>query len=79
MEKFDEDRREFIWSLGRYLLLGGLVSVTGGLILKRVLASEEKRCIEPNICRSCNILHKCELPTALLVRKERYKLSEISL
>jgi hypothetical protein len=62
--EFDEDRREFICSLGRYLLLGGLVSVTGGLILKRVLASD-KECIETNICQSCKVFDNCDLPKAL--------------
>ncbi len=70
MEEFDKDRREFIWSLGRYLLLGGLASVSGGLIIKRVLASDEQKCIEPNVCRSCSVFNKCDLPKALLARKE---------
>lgn len=70
MEEFDKDRRDFIWSFGRYLLLGGLASVSGGLILKRLLASEEQKCIEPNICKSCNIFDKCDLPKALLSRKD---------
>lgn len=62
--EFDEERREFIRSLGRYLILGGLASVTGGLILKRVLASD-KECIEPNLCQSCRIFDDCNLPRAL--------------
>jgi len=66
--EFDEERREFIWSLGRYLLLGGLASVSGGLILKRFLASD-KECIEPNICQSCKVFDDCDLPKAL-----KYKL-----
>ncbi len=70
MEELDKGRRDFIWSLGRYLLLGGLASVSGGLILKRVLASDEQKCIEPNVCRSCNVFDKCDLPKALLARKE---------
>lgn len=78
MDEFDRDRREFIWDLGRYLLLGGLGAVSGGLIIKRLLASDEQKCIEPNICHSCDIFDRCDLSTALKAKEKSVSQSEIT-
>lgn len=65
-----QSRREFIFSLTRYSMLGILVSTTGVLIAKRrgwlgecIYPDEEK--VTVKICRSCRILEDCELPVAL--------------
>ena len=65
-----QSRREFFRTSIRYLVLGGLVSTAGTLITKRKLASAEEKYTDTGICQSCNLLKNCDLPRALLARKE---------
>jgi hypothetical protein len=74
---FDEEqnRREFLRSLGRYLILGGLVSTTGVLVAKRVgkpqgCAYPEEERTGRGICQNCVSLSNCNLPSGLRTREE---------
>lgn len=65
-----QSRREFFQSTGRYLILGGLVSTSGVLVTKRILASEDEKSINMSVCQTCTFLKRCKQPDALLVREE---------
>lgn len=65
-----QSRREFFRGIGRYLILGGLVSTSGVLITRRQMASAEEKSVDLSICRSCTFLRRCKQPDALLTREE---------
>ena len=65
-----QSRREFLRGIGRYLLLGGLISTSGVLIARRKMASAEDKSIDISVCRNCTFLRRCEQPDALLAKKE---------
>ena len=67
------NRRDFLSSLGRYLILGGLALTAGTVIVKRKSASVEEGFTDLEICQKCRFLRKCDQPGALLVRKEMSK------
>ncbi|WP_167615242.1 hypothetical protein [Maribellus sediminis] len=55
------DRKKFIQTGGRLLLLGGIVAASGYLVMKnRVTAS----CSVSPTCGNCGKYSKCELPQA---------------
>lgn len=57
-------RRDFLRSLGRYGILGGLTAVTGGLVLQGNLA----KCTS-NRCEGCDLKSECDLPQAVDARE----------
>ena len=59
---FDEkqSRREFLTSVARYTMLGGLIGGTGTLVAKRIMTPEEER-VELDLCQSCNVYEKCNI------------------
>jgi len=60
------NRKDFIKTSGRFLLLGGIAASTGYLVVnKKVTAS----CSVSPACKDCSKLAKCEKPE---VKKERY-------
>ena len=61
------NRREFLRGSLRYLILGGLVSVTGALFAKGKISRD--KCINLGICGGCSIFKNCELPPAVTVRE----------
>lgn len=62
-----EDRREWLTSVARRGLLGGLVVMVGYLVGRRV----KNGCPETSgRCRSCRWLSQCDLPDARSVRGE---------
>ena len=63
-------RRDFLRSLGRYLMLGGLVCAGGILAVKSRSAASEGKSVDIGVCRSCLILNTCDKPTALLAKEE---------
>ncbi len=65
-----QSRREFFRGIGRYLLLGGLVSTSGVLAARRKMASAEEKSVDISVCRSCTFLRRCEQSDALLAREE---------
>ncbi|MFC1714237.1 hypothetical protein ACFL6S_11230 [Candidatus Poribacteria bacterium] len=69
-----QNRREFFRGIGRYMLLGGLVSTSGVLVTRRKMASAEEKSVDISICRSCTFLGRCKQPDALLTREEMARL-----
>ena len=65
-----QNRREFLQSSARYLFLGGLATTAGTLVTERKLATAQAGYPDTEICRSCNLLEDCDLPKALLARKQ---------
>ncbi len=63
-------RRDFLKGVGRYLILGGLVSMTGVMVARRKSASAEKESLDISVCQKCIFLRRCEQPSALLAREE---------
>jgi hypothetical protein len=58
-------RRELFKSVLRYGILGLLGAFAGNLFDKKRKLARKGICINREICRSCGILEKCELPAAL--------------
>ena len=76
-ELFDKEqnRREFLRNIGRYLILGGLITTTGVLVAKRISRAEDceypdELAVTKGICRACVSLNNCDLPLALSARQE---------
>ena len=65
-----QNRREFFRSIGRYLILGGLLGTTGTLLARRKSASVTELPANIEACRKCSFLKRCDQPAAVLVRKE---------
>ena len=65
-----QNRREFLQSSARYLFLGGLATTAGALVSERKLAPTHVGHADTEICRSCNLVRDCDLPKALLARKQ---------
>ena len=64
------DRKKFIQTGGRLLLLGGLARAFGYLVLNnRIIAS----CSVSPTCESCGKFSKCELPQAKEVKDGKEK------
>ncbi len=57
-------RREFLRSLGRYIMFGGLAAIIGNLVLKNKVA----KCIS-DTCKGCELLDECKKPQALDSKK----------
>ncbi|HOO83961.1 MAG TPA: hypothetical protein PLS94_05320 [Prolixibacteraceae bacterium] len=55
-------RKEFIDNVFRYGMLGGLVLLTGFLLLKRNVKTEGRSCADLKICRNCKKFEACTLP-----------------
>ena len=56
------DRREFLKSVSRGIILSALVGMSGMLILRRTSDGEE--CDFEFICKNCKNLTSCKLPEA---------------
>ena len=61
-----QSRREFLRGSVRYLTLGGLVSMAGGLFVRR----NSGKCVNLEICNGCPVFKKCDLPLAIERRSE---------
>jgi hypothetical protein len=59
---YDENRREFLRSLGRKTALGALVLGTGSLVAR---PGNREECVSNGICRGCAEVAECGLPQAL--------------
>jgi hypothetical protein len=80
-----QSRREFLRGLGRYLILGVLVSTTGVLIAKRRGRLQTCPYLNPtyrplvkgrigiSACRGCVSFRSCELLQALSVKEKAHK------
>jgi hypothetical protein len=65
------DRKEFIKTSGRWMILGVLTAFTGGLVLKRRISVNKDACsISSGRCRECAILASCNLPEAVKLRND---------
>ena len=62
-----QNRREFFRSLGRYMILGGLLGTTGTLVMKTKSAPAGNP-DSVSTCQKCSFLRKCEQPDAVLAR-----------
>ncbi len=65
-----QSRREFFRSIGRYLILGGLLGTTGTLVARRKSASASGLPANIEACQKCSFLRKCDQPVAVLAKKE---------
>ncbi|MBD3183644.1 hypothetical protein GF312_15240 [Candidatus Poribacteria bacterium] len=74
------DRREFLRTLGRYTILGGLFSIGGFLAINRKM---DFSCPAPQdgspkrlegICRSCVVFKDCDLPLAEDIKSKNKKI-----
>lgn len=68
--KKKQNRREFLSGIGRYMILGGVVSTAGVLAVRREPTSSEEEPTKISVCHSCTFLKRCQQPDALLARKE---------
>ena len=68
---FDQqlDRCEFIRKIMRYLISSVLGISAGALILKRIMASDDEKCLNHFICQDCAGLFDCNLPSALKLKE----------
>jgi hypothetical protein len=60
------NRKEFLKTGGRFLMLGGMAASTGYLIFNKQVKAE---CTVSPTCKNCIKLSDCEKPE---VKKERY-------
>ena len=65
-----QSRREFLSGVGRYMILGGVVSTAGVLTVRRESASSEEKSTKISAYHSCTFLRRCQQPNALLAREE---------
>lgn len=67
--KFESDRREFLKTAGRWLLLGGLVAAG----IKTVSGNREHayECESNGICKGCQRLNICENPNAVSLKQSQ--------
>jgi len=61
------NRREFLRSILRYSILGGLLSL-GGFAIKK---PSKEDCDKPVFCQDCPSYTNCELPKAKEIKDER--------
>jgi len=65
------DRKEFIRSSGRWMILGVLTVFTAGLVIRKKISANIDTCIiSSGRCRECDILYSCNLPEAVKFRKD---------
>ena len=62
-------RREFLTSVGRYLMMTGLISTVVALLMRRKSASAADRSTDIRACQKCTFLRRCEQPIATQARK----------
>jgi hypothetical protein len=63
------DRKEFIRTSGRWVILGALTFFTGGLVVSRRISGKRDECkVLSGGCRECSFLAKCTLPEAVKLR-----------
>jgi len=62
------ERRNFLISLGRYLVLGMLGLGFGALFMRN-----PEKCINAGICRGCSAFRTCGLPQALSAKQAMQK------
>lgn len=65
------DRKQFMVTAFRYLLLSGILLVSGKLIKDRY--DHPDACKDPGFCKTCNWLDDCTLPQALNVKDDGEK------
>jgi hypothetical protein len=63
------NRRNFIETTGRGILLGGLAIVSGVLVSRRQV-SRDTQCSAYFQCKNCGRLSRCQLPEAETERKD---------
>jgi len=64
------NRKKFIQTSGRLLLLGGMAASTGYLVVNRKVTAN---CSVSPACENCGIFAKCELPQAKEVKNGKEK------
>jgi hypothetical protein len=65
------DRKEFIRTSGRWIILGGLIVFTGGLLLKNRISGNKNTCgNSTGPCRECASVASCTLPEAVKFRND---------
>lgn len=67
-EEINESRREFLRTLGRLAVGGGLLLGLGKLALR-----DPEQCLRQGICRGCPEVAGCRLPAALSLRQAQKK------
>ena len=65
-----QSRREFISGFGRYLMLGGIISAAGTLLVRRKSAQGTDASVDVSACQKCAFFRRCDQPDAVLARKE---------
>jgi hypothetical protein len=55
-------RRDFIQNISRVTLLGGVISISGFLLLKRTI-KPSKDCSYSSVCKRCEKFHSCDKVT----------------
>jgi hypothetical protein len=63
------DRKEFIRTSGRWMILSLITAFSAGLIVKRQI-SHGNACNISDPCSQCGSLSACNLPKALKFRKD---------
>jgi len=64
------NRREALRTAARWLALGGLATLSGGLLLREPAADEGRACRLVRECRQCRALAGCRLPRAAAAKED---------
>ena len=67
IDRYDETRRQWLASIGRWCALTALAVLTGRLLLRSRHSSD---CGRQLLCQNCGLLERCRLPRAAESRRE---------
>jgi hypothetical protein len=63
------NRKEFLKTGGRILILGGMAATTGYLVVNQKV---DATCSVSSACQKCGQFAKCELPQAIETKKNEH-------
>lgn len=64
-----QNRRELLTAILRYVALGTLGAIGGGVFAKKRRLVQDGICINSGICKGCGVFEQCGLPRALSAKQ----------